>query len=161
MKNINSFFLLCIGLLFFNCSEDDTQVPCPQTETISMQINGETKEFTVYGRGIDLDNDGSGHTLGLWLSSGVFASPQDTYTIILKLPYKKTGANIVEEFTYIRAQNGSSAEGNFVEAELESNVTVNTNTCFSATFSGRATIGGNEIIITEGNLSHIYNDPFD
>ncbi|MDT0689159.1 hypothetical protein RM549_05145 [Salegentibacter sp. F188] len=161
MKNIGLLFIIFNGILILNsCSEDDAQ-PCPQTEVISMQINGQVKQFHIDGNGIDLDRDGSGHTLSLWLSTGVFQPQQDSYAITIKLPYKKTGTNIIEKFNYFRVQNGSSAESDFVEGELQSEVIINTNSCFSATFSGRTIVDGNEIVITEGTITHIYNEPFE
>ncbi|HAT75264.1 MAG TPA: hypothetical protein DCS19_00055, partial [Flavobacterium sp.] len=119
------------------------------------------KQFQISGWGLDLDNDNSGHTLTLQIFSGILNPQQDSYAITLKLPYKKTGTNIIEEFNYFRVQNTSSFEGNFVPGELQSKVKVNRNTCFSATFSGRAIIDGNEIIITEGIINHVYSNPFD
>ncbi|MEM0543317.1 hypothetical protein WFZ85_11880 [Flavobacterium sp. j3] len=97
----------------------------------------------------------------LHLVTGVYTPQQDTYDIILELPYKKTGTNVVEAFKYFRVANGNSFQGDFALSELETKVTVNTNTCFSATFSGRATIGNSEVIITEGIIMHVYTDPFD
>jgi hypothetical protein len=162
MKNSIPALLIAISLFILSaCSKDDDTQTCPQNETISMKINGELKQFEMSGRGIDLNNNNAGHTLSLYLFNGVFSPRQDSYYIVLKLPYKKTGTNIVEEFNYFRVQNASSSEGDFVLGELKSTVTVNKNTCFSATFSGRATIGGNEIIITEGIINHVYTDPFD
>ena len=74
---------------------------------------------------------------------------------------KKTGSNIIEEFNYLRVQNGTSSEVNFVSGEFQSKVTDNKNTCFSGTFSGRVVVDGNEIVITEGILNHVYTNPFD
>lgn len=148
-------------LLLTACSDDDTQ-SCPETEIVSMKINGELMQFDVNGRGIDLDSDGSGHTLSLKLSTGVFQPQQNSYAITLKLPYKATGANIIEEFDYFRVQNATSSEIDFVsQGELESSIRVNINSCFSATFSGSAIVNGNEIIITDGIIKHAYDDPFD
>ncbi|WP_179320108.1 hypothetical protein [Winogradskyella helgolandensis] len=162
MKQIKYALVIFISLLVLNsCSNDDDVVSCPQTENATMKINGELMDFQIFGRGIDLDNDGSGHTLSLYLSRGVYSPQQDTYAITLKLPFKKTGTNIIEEFNYLRVQNASSSEGDFVQAELQSSVTVNKNTCFSVTFSGSATINGNEVVITDGVINHTYNDPFD
>ncbi len=164
MKEIRNLLFILTGLILLNScsSDDDNSNPCPQSEIISMKINGELKQFEVNGWGIDLDNDGSGHTLSLWLFTGVLQPQQDSYAITLKLPYKNTGTNIIEEFIYFRVQNGTSAESDFViEGELESNVVVNTNSCFSATFSGSAIVNGNEIVITDGIVEHIYDEPFD
>ncbi|MBU2929913.1 hypothetical protein [Winogradskyella psychrotolerans] len=162
MKSIKYGLITFISFIILNsCSNDDDAVSCPQTENATMTINGEVMDFQILGRGIDLDNDGSGHTLSLNLASGFYTPQQDTYAVTLKLPYKKTGTDIIEEFNYLRVQNGSSAEGDFVQSELISNVTVNKNTCFSATFSGSAIIGGNEVVITEGSINHTYSDPFD
>ncbi|MBF8150049.1 hypothetical protein ITJ86_09090 [Winogradskyella sp. F6397] len=159
---IQQLLLVFISLFTLNsCSKDDDSVPCPQTESATMKINGDIMEFQIFGRGIDLDSDGSGHTLSLYMSYGVYSPQQNTHAITLKLPYKKTGSDIVEEFNYLRVQNASSAEGDFVQSELLSNVTVNKNTCFSATFSGSAIIGGDDVIITEGVINHVYSDPFD
>ncbi len=161
MKNIQFSLLVFISLFILNSCSNDDEPSCPQTENISMKINGEIKQFEVNGWGIDLDNDNSGHTLTLWLETGVFNPQQDSFAITLKLPYKKTGNNIIEEFNYFSAQNATTHQGNFVQGELQSTVTVNKSTCFSATFSGRAIIDGNEIIITEGIINHVYDDPFD
>ena len=162
MKKILHLLLVFNCFLILNsCSDDDNIQTCPQTEIASIEINDELKQFDINGWGIDLDNDGTGHTLSLWLHTGVFQPQQDTYDIIIKLPYKQTGNNIIEEFNYLRVQNGTSSEIDFVEGEFESEVITNTNSCFSATFSGRVTVDGNEIIITEGIIEHIYDEPFD
>ena len=162
MKKIWFLLLITVSLLVLNaCSSDSDNPACPEIEAVSMRINGEVKQFQVIGRGIDLDNYNTGHTLTLHLVTGVYSPQQDTYDIILKLPYKKIGTNIVESFNYYRVANGTSLEGDFVLGELESKVTVNRNTCFSATFSGRATIGGSEVVITEGIFMHVYTDPFE
>lgn len=162
MRNIRCLLIVFISLFILNsCSGDDDSPSCPTTENISMKINGELKQFTISGWGIDLDNDGSGHTLSLWIYNGVFNPQQDTYQIILKLPYKKTGSNVIEEFYYSRTQNGSSSEVDFVTGEFQSKVTINKNTCVSATFSGNVVLDGNEIVITEGVFNHVYSEPFD
>ncbi|MGL2964158.1 hypothetical protein ACSVH2_10105 [Flavobacterium sp. RSB2_4_14] len=162
MKNSLYSLLFFFSLtIFSSCSKDNDTQTCPESEIISMKINGELRQFQIIGWGIDLENDNSGYTLTLQIFSGVFSPQQDSYDITLKLPYKKTGTNIMEEFHYFRVQNGSSSEGDFVQGELQSKVTVNKNTCFSATFSGRAIIDGNEVTITEGIINHVYSDPFD
>lgn len=163
MKKFRNLLIAFVGFTSLNsCSNDDDSNPCPQAEIISMKINGELKQFDINGWGIDLDNDGSGHTLSLWLFTGVLQPQQDSYAITLKLPYKNTGVNIIEEFNYFRVQNGASAESDFVvQGELESSVIINTNSCFSATFSGNAMVNGNEIVITDGIIEHIYDEPFD
>lgn len=162
MKHIKLILIFISVLLVLNsCSTDSSESKCPEIENISMKINGEFKEFQVIGWGIDLNNDGSSHTLTLQIHTGVFNPEQDSYDITLKLPYKKNGVNLIEEFNYFRVQNGTVSHVNFVTGEFQSKVTVNKNTCFSGTFSGRAVIDGNEIIITEGILNHVYADPFD
>lgn len=151
-------------LLINSCSDDDNNddvQTCPQTEIVSMKIDGELKQFEINGRGIDSNNDGSGHTLSIYLLTGVFQPQQDSYAVTIILPYKKTGTNIIGEFNYFRVQNGTSTEGDFVQGEFESTVIVNTNLCFSASFSGSAIIDGSEIVITEGIVEHVYDDPFD
>ncbi len=108
-----------------------------------MEINGEVKEFDVNGRGIDLDSDGSGHTLSLWLYTADTQTQEDSYAIIIKLPYKKTGTNIIETFNYLHFQDGSFQDIDFVQEAFQNTVTVNTNSCFSATFSGHTVVDGN------------------
>jgi len=162
MKKYLQALIIFVSLLILNCcSDDDDSQTCPQTEIASMEINDELKQFDINGRGIDLDNDGTGHTLSLWLMTGVTQPQQDTYAITIKLPYKQTGQNIIEEFNYFRVQNGTSEIDFVAQGELESNVIVNTNSCFSATFSGSALLNGNEIIIEDGIVEHVYDEPFD
>lgn len=162
MKNVKYLLLIIISISLLNsCSKNDDETSCPETENVSMKINGEQKQFVVTGWGIDLDNDGSGYTLSLWIDNGVINPQQDSYSIVLKLPYKKRGNNIIEEFNYTRIQNATSFSGDFVQGELESKVSVNKNSCFSATFSGNLIIDGNQVIITDGVFNHTYDEPFD
>ncbi|PKD17304.1 hypothetical protein APR41_18575 [Salegentibacter salinarum] len=165
MKKYLHFLIIFVSLPILNCcsdDDDDDSQTCPQTEIASMKINGELKQFDVNRWGINIDNDGTGHTLALGLMTGVFQPQQDTYAITIKLPYKQTGNNIIEEFIYLRVQNGTSSEIDFVaQGEIESNVLVNTNSCFSVTFSGSVMLNGNEIIIEDGIVEHIYDEPFD
>ena len=162
MRNTRYALILFINLFMLTaCSKDDETERCPQTEIISMEINGEVKEFEVNGRGIDLDSDGSGHTLSLWLYTADTQTQEDSYAIIIKLPYKKTGTNIIEMFNYLHFQDGSYQDIDFVQEAFQNTVTVNTNSCFSATFSGHTVVDGNEIIITEGMINYVYDEAFD
>lgn len=162
MANIKYAVIIFISLFLLNsCSKDEDELSCPETETVSMKINGELMQFQLFGRGIDYNGGDSGHTLSLYLVTGTYYPQQDTYNITLKLPYKKTGKNIFKEFIYLRIQNLTSVESDFVQSELQSEVTINRSTCFSATFSGRAVIDGKEVIITEGIINHVYSDPFE
>ncbi|GGD30748.1 hypothetical protein [Flavobacterium orientale] len=160
MKPIKLFGCIVLSLFLLNSCSSDDGPSCPQTETITMKINGEPMEFQMSGRGIDLDNDGSGHTLSLYLSNGTF-SPQNSYSITVKLPYKRKGTNILEEFIYTRIQNTTVTEGDFVAGTLLSKVNVNTKNCISMTFSGSLIIDGNEVVITDGKIEHVYNDSFE
>ena len=121
-----------------------------------MKINGVEKQFAVYGWSYFMDNDSSGHTLEMQLSSETLTPQQDTYAITLKMPYKKVGKNVIESINYFRVADMTSYEGNFTQAELQSKVTVSKNTCISATFSGSATINGNVVTITDGVIKHVY-----
>lgn len=163
MKKFLNLLIVFVSFLILNCcSDSDDSQTCPQTEIASMEIDNKQKQFDINGWGIDLDNDGTGHTLSLWLMTGVLQPQQDTYSIIIKLPFKQTGNNIIEEFNYFSVQNGTSSEINFVDqGELVSNIMVNTNSCFSATFSGSVMLNGNEIFIEDGIVEHIYDEPFD
>lgn len=126
-----------------------------------MKINGEEKQFSVSGWGINLDNDGTGHTLEVQLTSGVISPQQNSYSVTLIMPYRKTGNNIIEDLHYLRVDGATAIEGNFTQAGLQSKVTVNRNTCISTTFSGSATFDGNEVTITDGIIQHVYADPFE
>lgn len=163
MKTVQYFvmFLTCL-LLLYSCSKDaESEAPsCPQTENISMRINGEEKQFEIQGWGISLDNDGTGHTLELLIVSGVYYPSQDSYAISIELPYKKTGDNLIEEFNYFRVKDTTSARGDFDPGNLQSSVNINSNTCISLSFSGTAIIDGKKIIISEGVIEHVYRDAF-
>lgn len=153
---------IIIILLLNSCSEEAEVSPCPQTENISMKINGKEMQFTAMGWGIDLDRDDTGHTLYLQIVAGVISpQQQDSYSLSFKLPYKKTGKNLIEELHYFRVPNAPAIQGYFNPEDLQSNVTVNTKTCVSLTFSGSIVIDGNQIIISEGIINHVYPYPFD
>ena len=161
IKHIKHISIIVISLLVLNaCSNDSDEQNCPENEVASMKINGEEMDFHVSGWGINLDNDGTGHTLEVQLTAGEFSTQQDSYSVTLKLPYKKVGNNIIEDIYYLRVQGAASDEGDFLQNELQSKVTVNRNTCISATFSGSAIIDGNEVIISDGIIKHVYADPF-
>ena len=162
MKNLRNLFILFISIIALNsCSKEDNPPPCPIRESISIKVNGEFIPFISGGRGIDLDNDGSGHTLTLWFDS-ITLNPQDepSYSIILKLPFKKDGTNVLEEFYFSRIENTTYTQGFFDIEELQSEVFVNRNTCFITKFSGTTIIEGTEIAITDGIINLIYDEPF-
>ena len=160
MKKIKHFTILLLAFIVLNsCSKDDSP-SCPKIEKISMKINGEYKQFFYSGRGIDLNSNGQGYTLFISFYSGTSSSPENSYQITIKLPYKKTGKNTIAEFDYFRVENLNYYQGDVAEQQLVSKVTVNKNTCFSATFSGSAILDGNEVNITEGVVDVIYDDPF-
>jgi hypothetical protein len=158
MKNIVT---ILISLFVLNsCSNNSDEPNCPENELASMKINGEEMQFAVSGWGINIDNDGIGHTLKIQLTAGVVSPQQNSYSVTLKMPYKKVGNNIIEGIYYLRVQNATSVEGNFIQAEVQSKVTVNKNSCISATFSGNTIIDGNEVTISDGIIQHVYDDPF-
>ncbi len=162
MNNLKYAVIILTSLLLLNsCSEDSDEQQCPQNEIVSMKINGEEMQFQVSSWGIDFDNDGTGYTLELQLTSGIFYPQQASYSITLRLPYKKIGNNILKEINYLRVQDTISTEGNFIQAELQSKIYVNKNSCISATFSGCTTIDGNEIVISDGIIKHVYYSPFE
>lgn len=161
MRFKNLLLLTCCYFVVNSCSENEERQICPGTQIIKMKINGEEMNFTLYGRGIDLDNDGSGHTLSLYLIAGESNPQQNTHNVTLHLPFKKTGKNILENIHYLRVESVTSFEGDFTQSNVESKVTVNKNSCIRATFSGSMTINGNAVTISDGVIDHVYSDPFD
>lgn len=88
-------------------------------------------------------------------------SPYMEQNILMTLPYKKTGKNLVESCMYYQYMIGSSLEGDLITGELQSNVTKNTRFCIAVTFSGKLITQNQEIIITEGKVNYQYPTPFD
>ena len=125
-----------------------------------MKINGLEKQFQIAGIEINYNNSESGQTLIIDLFNGILQPKQDSYAIKFRVPYEKTGSNLIREMRYFRVQSPTSITGNFEQGQLQSNVTMNTNTCLSATFSGSAIFEGKEIVISEGIINHIYIYPF-
>lgn len=161
MKNPAYLLLLFLSPLVLNsCSKESAPPACPEVPSLSMKINGEEKEFVVQGRGIEPNADGTGHILHLILVNGKYYPTQDTHTLSIKLPYKEIGNNIFTEFDYHRAAGGSSAVASFIPGNLQNSVHTNTNTCVSMTFSGSATMDGSELVISEGIVDHVYENPF-
>jgi hypothetical protein len=155
-KLLNTTALLILTILgLVSCSNDDEQV-CMVTN-ITMTINGETQSFQAYGRGISLRQNGYELELNLSRRVGTF-SEQD---VLLVLPYKKTGNNVIEHFFYSHNINNTTFEGDFMDGEFQSKVLTNTSNCFYATFSGKLNDNNQEIIITDGILSYEYEESFD
>lgn len=161
MKNkisIISVFLLVFCFVFSSCSDDNSEPPCLETN-VSMVINGELQNFYVLGRGIDLRQNG--YELSLSFDRRNNEIPLREQGISIVLPYKKTGANLIESFYYHQYFDGVSFDGDFIDGEFESEVFVNRNTCFYATFSGKLNNGNQEIVITDGIISVEYDPPFE
>jgi hypothetical protein len=47
-----------------------------------------------------------------------------------------------------------------VNSDFQSDVIINRNTCFYATFSAKLNDGNQEVIITDGKISYTYENPF-
>lgn len=149
-------FLLTLGLT--SCSkDDDSQQVCMET-SVTMTVNGELQEFQALGRGIDLRQNGYLLQLNLDRRSTDRSREQ---TMVIRLPYKKTGENIIEEFLYRQYINGISFSGDLINEDFQSHVTTNTRNCFYATFSGKISDGNQEVIFSDGIVSFKYEPPFD
>jgi hypothetical protein len=161
MKNIIPFlaFLCVIVIGITSCSDDDKEVPCPQT-SISAVINGVAYTFAEGGRGIDLRQNG--YELRLNFYAGTDANAETVRQFSLVVPFEKTGKNLITELSYLQYDHeGNSISGDFAEQELTSDVLINRKSCFSATFSGKLTDNGQEISITNGKIDYLYDEPFD
>jgi hypothetical protein len=157
MKNLTSttlLFLLFFGLLA--CSEEEEQT-CRVTN-VTMTVNGEVQTFQAIGRGISLRQSGYELQLNFYRGS---SSPFREQSIAMKLPYKKTGNNIIEQFIYNQYIDNVAFSGDFVEGELQSKVITNTSKCFYATFSGQLNDGNQVVVITDGSISYEYEESFD
>lgn len=158
------FPLICMLLLvlLFSChSDDDTHdTPDCYPTFVSMKINGQSQTFLAVGYGISM-NAGGGYTLGLNLDQSESVGSSNHRAISIRLPYKLTGVNAIQHFEYISYWNDVAFHGDFTDGVFTSNVIINKNTCFLATFSGTLSDGNQQITITDGVLSYLYPDPFD
>ena len=152
---IATFFIITT----IGCSNEATNQNCPDSDYIVAKVNGENLVFSVTGRSIDLNNEG-GHTLKIFLGSGVHYPVQDSYDITIQLRYKKTGSNVIDKIIYQRVGDGLNISTELDKTQIESRITVNKNTCFSGTFSGSTTVDGNAISIIDGVVEHNYEEPF-
>ncbi|MGV3696862.1 hypothetical protein [Flavobacterium sp.] len=142
-----------------SCSSSNDDNPEDAVTSITMKIDGVPHTFQALGRGIDLMEDGS---YKLHLNFGKYVtSPYQEQSIVIIMKYKKKGKNVIPEFIYHRYVDGVSFDGNFVEGDFESNVSVNSNKRFKATASGSLTLGGQTVTISELKINYVYEDPFD
>jgi len=142
---------------FFSCSNNDDGTNCPETH-VTMTINGESQSFEAMGRGIDLRQNRYELHLNLDRRSN---DPSREQGISIILPYKKTGANVIEQFIYHQYIDNVPFDGDFLDGEFQSNVMINTHECFYATFSGKLHDGNQEVTITKGELRYTYEEPFE
>lgn len=150
--------LLFICFTFSSCSKDDDEMDCVETN-FSMVVNGEVINFQNLGYGIDWDWENGGHDLQLnYYHNSEEHGEQNVYFM---LRHMTAGKNIIEEFHYsaIRDENGESR--NLVNEGLQSDIIINRNTCFYATFSGTFNVGDQEIVLGDGKASCIYDEPMD
>lgn len=157
MKSNLSLRLLFLffPILFLSCSDDDSPRPCEVTE-ISMKVNGELQIFESIGRGIDLRPN------GYVLQLNFYRNSEDVeQNLVLRMPYKKTSHNVIDELLFTQFKDGDYIEGDLVNNDFHSKVLINRSTCFYATFSGQLDNDGEQIVITDGKLSWEYDEPFD
>ncbi|AFL79598.1 hypothetical protein Aeqsu_0066 [Aequorivita sublithincola DSM 14238] len=153
-------FFISVIVLFSSCSEDDSkndEIAICQETVVTMIVNGETQTFYAYGRGIGIRSDG--YELIINVGRNV-QNPLGEQDIAIYLPYKATGKNIIEQFIYSQYKDNIIFRGDFLDGELQSNVLVNTKSCFRMTFSGKLSDGNQEIVITEGKISYMYDESF-
>lgn len=163
MRSVLPILLLCIfSVVIFSCSDDDKSESCRATE-ISMKVNGELRKYVVAGWEINMtpDSDGGFHQqLGLQFYRDLNGTFSEEY-LTLSMRYKRTGHNKIETMTLSRFDDEHTGEYSIVNDDFHDNVRVNRSTCFYATFSGKFIADGEEIVITEGEISEEYEEPFD
>jgi len=145
-------------VLYISCSVDENAQNCLET-SVTMVVNGEMQTFEANAYGVDL-NGNQGYTLQINLYRGS-NNPFREQGIVILLPYKKTGENVIKNFNYHQYINGVAFNGDFINGEFQSKVITNSNSCFYATFSGKLNDGNQEVIITDGKVSYQYETPFD
>lgn len=151
------FVIILFSLI--SCSNDDSVQQVCLENTADLKINGESQSFSVEGYGINSRENG--HVLFLNLARRT-NDPYIEQFINIRLPFKMTGNNIIEQFAYRQISiDGVLFNGNYVNGEFESRVITNTDNCFYATFSGKISGGNQEIIITDCIISREYRTPFD
>ena len=155
------FIFAIVSTAFLSCSHDkndnEVVISCIPTN-VSMVVNGEQQNFQAVGRGINLHQDGYALDINIDRRSLESTNEQGAY---IKLPYKLTGSNLIQNFIYHQYINNVSFDGDFVvEGDFQSEVLINRETCFFATFSGTLNNGNQEIVITKGVISYTYEVPF-
>jgi len=134
-----------------SCSNDDNNGVSLDPETsISMKINGVEYDFQNTGYGIDLVQ--GGHKLTLWMMS--YDNPYKD--IIISLKFKKKGKNVIDVISY------TSYEEQIVDLQsisLTDEVFVNSQNGFKAEFEAVFQNGEELIIISEGKINVVYDEP--
>lgn len=158
MKIKFRILLLLFMFILASCSgnDDNESAICIPT-SMSMIINGESVEYNVSGTGIDWDWSRQKHILdqSFYYSSSSLGESTISYSV----PHKLKGKNVFETFVFRTYLNGSYIEINLLNEDFESEVITNSNTCLYAVFSGKFTLNNQEIIITEGKASFIFENP--
>jgi hypothetical protein len=155
-KIITRLFTLLLFIVT-SCSDNEISNKCEQTN-ITILIDGELLTFEAISRGILLTSNGYKLTVGF---NRRVESPLVEQNILITLPYKKTGKNIIKNFFYSQYKNSVYFEGDFINGELQSNVTKNSKSCFSTTFNGKLNNGTQDIVIESVKVSYQYQEPFD
>ncbi len=156
LKFFNIIFIV-LAFILISCDKEVKEPDCITTN-VSMLINGELKTFQAQGRGIELTNNG--YILSLNLDGGSNDPIYREQSFYIQLPYKKTGKNIIKSCNYHQYINSISLDGDLVNSDFQSEVIINQNTCFYATFSAKLKDGNQEVIITDGKISYTYENPF-
>ncbi|MGQ2983395.1 hypothetical protein [Flavobacterium sp.] len=156
LKFILRTLLVCIiGSLSLSCSEDDGGTLSCRTAEVSMKINGELHTYINSGYGIDMIWGTNGHELTLWFDRD--GMPNEN--MILTMRYKKTGHNVIDALSFDHFDENHTGEYNLINENIDTHVKINRHTCFYATFSGTFMAGGEEMTVTDGIISVVYDDP--
>ena len=157
---MKSKIAISLATLFFliasvGCSKDDEHQVCREPN-ITMIVDGELQTFQALGYGIDLE--GNGHRLELYFHR-YQAEPYLEQGGFITLRFKETGENIIEKISWHQYKDGLTFNSELNQAEIQSNVEMNTEWCFYGSFSGKFDDGNQQIVVSDAKVSYIYNEP--
>ncbi len=152
-------FCLVLFAVTISCSSDDDNetapLPCP-VFNVSFIQDGEAVEFTQSGFGLSLRQDG--YDLELYFGSTDNSNGVTSRNLSISVTYGATGTNVIDELAYSQNSNTGRISTDLVNESFQTEVLINSDTCFSATFSGSIDLGNEQVVITNGIMNVQYEE---
>ncbi|AWA30375.1 hypothetical protein HYN48_09895 [Flavobacterium magnum] len=150
MKIPSLLLLVFSAVSLTSCTADDD---ADKSNTVTMTVNGVSRTFEPLSVETKLQQNGS-YQLTIWMYANDGGTDESAKLIAT---YGETGNGGFKGFYTTLSPVG--IDDNATEGTFTSNISMNSRTEFEATFSGTLQGGNADVVITNGHIHYLYDDP--